>query len=155
MLNNHVTVINDNVGSVPPDKMPQIERLSRLAGARFVLNEITHEESVRSGSALTLNMNWSNKGAGKVYKPYLLRFYFLDYNNRIAFTIDTDAEPVSWLPGDFNLKESIQIPVSVSKGSYRLAIALVSEKINQPSFRLAINVPETNGLYIISNIKIY
>jgi len=155
MLNNHVTVINDNIGSVPSDKMPQIERLSRLAGARFILNEITHEESVGKGSALTINMNWSNKGAGKVYKPYLLRFFFLDSGNKIVFTYDSGADPLSWLPGDFNIKETIKIPSTVSQGSYRLAIALVNKKDYQPSFHLAIDVPETNGLYFISNVRIF
>ena len=32
MLNNHVSLINDNVGRVPPEAMPQLEKLARLAG---------------------------------------------------------------------------------------------------------------------------
>jgi len=155
MLNNHVTVINDNIGNVPPDKMFQIEKLARLAGARFVLNEIAHEESVKAGSALTINMQWSNTGAGKVYKPYLLRFFFLDSENKIVFSNDSSTDPFSWLPGEFKIRDSFQIPVSINKGSYKLAIALVNKNGNQPSFHLAINVPETNELYIISNVRIY
>jgi hypothetical protein len=155
MLNNHVTLINDNIGSVPSDKMPQIERLSRFAGARFVLNEINHEKSVRKGSSLNITMKWNNKGAGKVYKPYLLRFFLLDSGNRIVFTYDSSADPLSWFPGEFNIKESIKVPETMSAGSYKLAIALVNKIADQPSFHLAIDVPETNGLYILSNIKIF
>jgi hypothetical protein len=94
-------------------------------------------------------------GVGKIYKPYILRFYFLDSENRIAYTYDSDADPSSWLTGDFNIKESIKIPATVSKGLYQLAIALVNKKGDQPSFHLAIDVPETNGLYFISNVRIF
>jgi hypothetical protein len=155
MLRNHVTVINDNVGSVPPEKMPQIERLARMAGARLVLNEITHNESVKAGSLLSIDMKWNNTGAGKIYKPYILRFFFLDSKNRVVFMLDSGAEPSSWLPGDFTVKESFQIPQSVAKGKYKFAIALVNKKSDQPSFHIANDVPETNGLYIISNVSIY
>ena len=154
MLRNHVTVINDNIGRVPLDKMPQIEKLARLAGARFVINEISHNESVRAGSALEINMKWMNTGAGKVYKQYILRFFFLDTENKVVFTADAKAEPVSWLPGEFKIKEFIQIPASVRKGLYKLAVALVNKDSNQPSFRLAIEVPEINGMHILSALKV-
>ena len=66
MLNNHVTIINDNVGKVPDDKMSQIYKLAKLAGARFVLNELTHEGNVKTNSLLNINMKWTNTGVGKV-----------------------------------------------------------------------------------------
>lgn len=155
MLSNHVTVINDNIGDVPIGKMPQIKKLARLAGARLVLDEITHDESVKAGSTFTLNMKWSNMGAGKIYKPYILRFYFLDSENRIAYTYDSDADPSSWLPGEFNIMESFKIPGNITKGTFKLAVALVNKKGDQPSFHLAIDVPEINGLYFISNVRIF
>jgi hypothetical protein len=134
--------------------MPQIEKLARLAGARFVINEISHNESVRAGSSLGIEMKWINTGAGKVYKPYVLRFFFLDPENKVVFITDSNAEPVSWLPGEFQIKESFQIPVYVRKGLYKLAVALVNKNSNQPSFRLAIEVPEINRMYILSSIKV-
>lgn len=154
MLRNHVTVINDNVGKVPQDKMDQIEKLSRFAGARFVLNEISHQESVRSGSSLSINMNWTNAGVGKVYRPYMLRLYLLDERNMVVFSTDFKDDPSTWLPGEFVTNESILIPGSLKKGSYKLAVSLVSTKVGQPSFRLAIDVPEINGLYILSKLKV-
>ena len=34
VLANHLTFINDNLGKVPEDQMPKLEKLARLAGYR-------------------------------------------------------------------------------------------------------------------------
>ena len=41
MQANHVTFINDNVGRVPADQMPKLQKLARVAGYRFVLREVS------------------------------------------------------------------------------------------------------------------
>jgi hypothetical protein len=61
MLRNHVTLINDKVGCVPPEAMPQLEKLARLAGARFVLSEVANERSV------------NNVAVGKLHQPCSMR----------------------------------------------------------------------------------
>lgn len=75
MRRNHVTLINDNIGGVPPQAMPQLQRLARLAGARFVLREREHEGSAQPGTRLDLRMKWANVGVGKLYHAYVLRFF--------------------------------------------------------------------------------
>jgi hypothetical protein len=154
MLRNHVTVINDNIGKVPDEKMFQIDKLSRLSGARFVLNEISNQESVKQGSPLTVNMKWTNSGAGKVYKPYYLKFFLLSEMNQVVFESNLNADPLTWMPGEFIIKEEIQIPGTIKKGEYKIAIALVSKKQDQPPFSLAIDVKPVNGLYSVSKVRL-
>jgi hypothetical protein len=154
MLRNHVTVLNDNVGKVPPDKMPQLYKLAKLAGARFVLNEMNHVKSIKAGSDLTVSMKWVNTGVGKLYQPYNLRFFFTDSKNNVVFTADGQCDPKTWLPGEQNITESFQIPGSTKKGTYKLAIALVDKSGRRTPFRLAINVPEKDGRYLLSEINI-
>jgi hypothetical protein len=48
MLKNHVTYINDNLGAVPKEDWPKVEKLARLAGYRFVLREVTHPKAART-----------------------------------------------------------------------------------------------------------
>lgn len=72
MMSNHVTMINDNIGNVPPEAMPQLEKLARLAGYRFVLREITHEKTVLPEGSLNVKMKWANVGVGKLYRPLKL-----------------------------------------------------------------------------------
>lgn len=155
MLRNHVTINNDNMPNVPADKMPLIEKLAKLAGARFVLKEMTHEESAKRSSGFNINMIWTNTGVGKVYKPYILRFFLLNPESKVVFTSDAETDPRLWLPSEqLNINESILIPGSLKKGSYKLALAIVNKNKDEPSFRLAIDVPETNGMYIISKLII-
>jgi hypothetical protein len=70
MLSNHVTLINDNIGRMPPEAMPQLERLARLAGARFVLRELAHEATVAPSTPLRLQMKWVNVGVGRLHHPF-------------------------------------------------------------------------------------
>jgi len=155
MLKNHITINNDNMPGVPAEKMYLIEKIARLAGARFVLKEITHEASIKKGSAFNIDMTWANTGAGKVYKPYVLRLFLLDTNGRVVLTSDAGADPCSWLPGDpFHVRESIQIPRSLKKGTYKLALAIENKDKGERSFRLAIDLPETNGRYVVSEVMI-
>jgi hypothetical protein len=154
MLNNHVTVINDNVGEVPDNKMPQLYKLAKYAGARFVLNELKHEKSIKAGSRTTLNMRWSNTGVGKLYHPYVLRFFFIDSEGKIAFTSDAGCDLTKWLPGEQNIYETVQVPSSIKKGKYKLAIAMVDKTARRLPFRLAINIPEKEGRCQVSEIII-
>lgn len=64
------------------------------------------------------------------------------------------SDPRSWFPGEISIQESILIPERIKKGSYKLALALENKVNNQPAFRLSIDVPETNGMYILSKIEV-
>jgi hypothetical protein len=154
MLNNHVTIINDNVGKVPAEKMPQLYKLAKLAGARFVLNDLSHEKSLSAGSVLTLNMKWTNSGVGKLYQPFVLRFFLLDAQNKVAFTSDAKSDPTKWLPGEQNITESLNLPAKLKKGNYKLAIALADKTGRRSNFRLAIDIPQKEGRYVLSSLNI-
>jgi hypothetical protein len=154
MLNNHVNLINDNIGQVPPGAMPQLEKLARLAGARFVLREISHEKSITPGRALNLRMKWANVGAGRLHRPFRLRFFLLDSTGTPAFTADAKADPRSWLPGAFDLTESLMLPSSLKAGDYTLALALMETGALKPTFRLAFDAPDKEGRYEVGKVKV-
>ena len=70
MLNNHVSVINDNFGRVPPEAMPQLEKLARLASYCVVLrgNGARQNRAARRG----LGRTWpllSAAPSGRVSTP--------------------------------------------------------------------------------------
>ena len=125
MLSNHVTLINDNFGRVPPEAMPQLNRLARLAGARLVLRELAHPASVKPGAPLALNMKWANTGAGKIYGPCGLRLFLTDANGQPVCHLDAKADPRSWLPGERDVAEVWALPASVKPGAYGLAVAVM------------------------------
>jgi len=154
MLSNHVALINDNVGQVPPEAMPQLEKLARLAGARFVLRELGHEQTVKRGAPLHLEMRWANVGVGKLYHTYVLRVFLLDTQGRVAFTADAKADPRQWLPGEHTMVEPFDLPGSLSIGEYTLAVELVDPTGQRHPFRLAIDRPEQEGRYAVGETTI-
>ena len=154
MLNNHATLINDNIGRVPEEAMPQLEKLARVAGARFVLRELAHEKTVQRGAPLTLQMKWSNVGVGKLHRPYVLRLYLVDGTTKSVFSADAKVDPRSWLPGDHSATESIPIPASLDPGEYVIALALIDPAAQRQPWRLAIAAPENDGRYQISKVKV-
>jgi hypothetical protein len=154
MLSNHVTLINDNIGRVPPEAMPQLEQLARLAGARFVLREVTHEKTVPRGKPLSLHMKWANVGVGKLHRPYAIRLFLLDSARQPVVTCDAKDDPRGWLPGEHNLTASFLVPHALAAGDYTLALTLVDPSGQRPPFRLAINAPESADRYELSRVKV-
>ena len=154
MLSNHVTLINDNIGRVPAEAMPQLERLARLAGARFVLSELAHEATVTPGTPLRLQMKWVNVGAGRLHHPYVLRHSLLDGAGRAVATADAKADPREWLPGHHEIGESLPVPPGLKDGTYRLALALVDPTGQRRPFRLAMDAPENEGRYTVSQVNV-
>jgi len=154
MLTNHVAMINDNVGRFPPEARPQLNRLARLAGYRFVLREASHPSTVKRGAAFSLNMKWSNVGVGKLYRPFALRVSLVDASGRSAVEAESKADPRAWLPGDRDLTETVQLPASLSAGDYALAVALVDPSGQRPPLRLAMDAPEQAGRYTVGKIHV-
>ena len=154
MLRNHVTLINDNIGRVPPEAMPELEKLARLAGARFVLREVAHEKTVRRGAPLNLQMTWANVGVGRLDHHYTLRFFLLDAAGEPVFKGDSKADPRDWLPGEQHLAESLLVPAALKAGEYRLAVALVDPGGQRRPFRLAMDAPENLGRYELSKVNV-
>jgi len=154
MLTNHVTLINDNVGRVPPEAMPQLERLARLAGARFVLREVAHEKELAVGAVLHLEMKWSNVGVGKLYRQYVLRYSLLDTMGKVCLTCDAKADPRAWLPGEHSVVESIPLPGTLKPGEYTVAVEMVDPAGQRRPFLLAMDTPEKGGCYSVSILNV-
>jgi hypothetical protein len=154
MLSNHVTLINDNVGRVPPERMPQLEKLAQLAGARFVLRELGHEKEVAPGTLLRLRMKWSNLGVGRLYWRYTLRFSLVDSSGKVCFMADGKADPRQWLPGEHLVVESLQLPGTLQTGEYALTVGMIDPAGQRRPFLLAIDAPENDGHYSVSLVQI-
>jgi hypothetical protein len=154
MLSNHVTLINYNIGRFPPEAMPQLETLARLAGARLVLREVAHEKELTPGSVLHLQMKWANLGVGKLYRPYTLQFTLTDSSGRVCLKSDGKTAPEQWVPGEYPIAESLQLPVTTQSGEYTLKVGVMDPTGQRRPFRLAIDAPESDGRYSVSRLTI-
>lgn len=154
MLRHHVSLINDNIGRFPPEARPQLDRLARLAGARFVLRELAQPGVVKRGGGLDLTMTWVNTGVGKLHLPYQLRFSFVDAAGKAAAAGFAKADPRAWLPGEHRTKETWRVPGTVPAGEYRLVLTLVRTDGEFPPFRLAFDAPEVGGGRVVGTVRV-
>jgi len=154
MLNNHVSMINDNIGRVPPEAMPQLEKLARLAGYRFVLREVAHEKSVQRGAALDVTMKWANVGVGKLYRPFNLCLSLRNAVGQTVVTNKADTDPREWLPGERDVAAVVQVPASLERGDYTLAVALIDPASPGRSISLAMDAPAKDGWYFVSQVRV-
>jgi len=137
--------------------MPEIRR--RL-GYRIELKEATLPSSVKAGSALNLNIKLRNVGFASIYNPRPV-YLVLSGSNRYEIPI-SGLDPRRWAPSvDSTISQSINIPVNVSPGTYKLAIFLPDASAslkNNPAYSVRFansNVWEAAaGLNILTNIQI-
>ena len=154
MLRNHVTLINDNFGRVPPEALPQLEKLARLAGARFVLREVAHEPLAGPGTSLKVAMLWGNTGVGRLHRDYRLQVSLRNPQGEPVVTRDADADPRQWLPGDHRVSIDLPLPAHLAPGDYRLAVALADPAGHRPPWRLAMDTPQQEGRYLVSQVTV-
>jgi hypothetical protein len=154
MLKDHVSVVHDNIGPVPQEVMPLLNKLARLAGYRFVLRGVSMPKDIDAGDDLTLNMLWANVGVAKLYHPYTLNFELRNSADEVVMTSASDADPREWLPGKRTVQTRLAIPPDLEPGEYTLDVALIDPARQHPPLHLAIDAPEKDGWYTLAKITI-
>jgi len=154
MINNHVTVINDNIGTVPDDKMPILQNLAKIAGARIVLNSVSNNNLAKKDSTFSISLDITNKGVAKIYDKYILRFFLYDANGNIKYTTDGISNPNEWLPGNYKFTESFKIPSTLESGTYKIGVGITDPIGLLPMFKLAITLIPRDNSYIVSEVKV-
>ena len=154
MLRNHVTMINDNIGRVPAKAMPQLQKLARLAGYRFVLRELALKKSVLRGEVLDVKMKWANVGVGKLYDDFELQLSLRNSVGQTVATTTADTDPRKWLPGEYDVAAQIPIPIILPIGEYTLAVALVDKSARRRPLNLAMAAPAKAGWYQVGILSV-
>jgi len=93
-------------------------------------------------------------GVGKLHRSFVLRSLLVDAEGRVRFTSDAKTDPRQWLPGEHFVTESLQVPATFRAGEYELALALVDPAHVNRRFQLAIDIPEKEGRYPVSRLRI-
>lgn len=154
MLKNHVTMINDNLGPVPPEVMPQLEKLARLAGYRFVLDGMTKPKTAHAGESVPLTMEWENVGVGKLYTPYNLKVELLDASHAVVAESNVATDPREWLPGKVTVAALLQLPANLVPGEYSISLGIFDAAGKRPALHLAMDAPEDNSWYTVGKLAV-
>jgi hypothetical protein len=85
---------------------------------------------------------WANVGVGKLYHQYALRCLLVDSAGRACFVSDAKADVRQWLPGEYAVTDSLELPTILEPGEYDLVLGLGDPTGTRRPFLLAIDAPE-------------
>ena len=153
MLSNHVTLINDNIGRVPPEAMPQLEKLARLAGARFVLRELAHEKNRQTRRAAESPDEMGQRGRGQTASPLRAPPLPARCRGPARVSADAKADPRDWLPGERTLASRFQFPLAGTRGLHAGAGARGSQR-PAPPLPPGDGRARNEGRYELSKVKV-
>jgi len=98
------------------------EEIQRRLGYRLVMEEATFNATAQPGATLNLTWKMRNEGFASPLNPRPL-FLVLDGPQTITLPLE-GIDPRTWLPGEWQLSTSIQLPSDLPSGEYRLALWL-------------------------------
>ncbi len=157
-LKHHAAVLNAKRTAVPEEYLPAVEDLLRRNGYRYVIDRLEHPRVVRRGERLKVASTWSNLGVTPSYTKRQLAYRLRGKADSHAFNSDADVR--TWLPGSWELKETIQIPDKLPAGKYRLEVAILDRAGKSPETRplpplqLGMAGRNDDGWYSLSEIQI-
>jgi hypothetical protein len=148
----HVSTLNVKSSAIPPEWKDVFDDFQRKMGYRFALRRVEYERTVHRGALMPQSCWWVNEGVAPVYGDYILAFEFRSPSANAVTR--TSADIRKWLPGDAVFEDSIYVPDQLPPGEYRLRIALLDPRTQQPAIRLAIEGRAQDGWYDLGPITI-
>jgi len=148
----HVSSLNVKSSPIPPEWQKKFDEFQKRMGYRFVLRRMEYPQTVKAGQMMPIHMWWLNAGVAPTYRQYRLTMQFESTGDRhnVPLTVDVTR----WLPGDAVVDQLVYVPDSLRPGTYRVRLALLDPRTNQPAVRLAIKGRETDGWYGLGAITI-
>ncbi len=153
-LAHHISGIANKNSMVPNSAIPEVERLLKRMGYRYVLRELRHPQFASAGDTITVGMNWENIGVAPSYGNYRLAFQLKAVSGALAGTFVTPQQIKSWMPGAFQVDSSLSLPVGLQPGFYTLTVGVVDPVSGAPAVQLSINGRDSAGWYPLSTLEI-
>jgi len=148
----HVSSLNVKSSPIPPEWQRKFDEFQKRMGYRFVLRRMEYPRTVRAGQMMPVHMWWLNAGVAPTYRQSKLTLQFQSTAGTQDVPIASDV--TKWLPGDAVVDQLVYVPDSLAAGTYRIRLALLDPRTNQPAVRLAIRGRESDGWYMMGTITI-
>ena len=148
----HISSFNAKSSPVPKEWQPLVDEWLKKMGYRYVLRKLTYPAEVQPHGGLVFRTWWENKGVAPIYKQY--KFAFRLKNSDRTEILVTDADILTWLPGDVIYDDTVFLPPDMPEGTYDLDLALVCPVSHQPKVKLAIGGVKDDGWYSMGKISV-
>jgi hypothetical protein len=148
----HVSSVNIKSSAIPPEWKARFDDFQKKQGYRFVLRRLEYARGAKAGTMAPLHMWWLNAGVAPVYRPYELALQFTSPTGSATIKLPVDVR--KWLPGDAVYDGTAYVPATLKRGDYRVRVALLDPRTDQPAVRLAIEGRQSDGWYDVGAISI-
>jgi hypothetical protein len=148
----HVSSVNIKSSAIPPEWKERFDDFQKKMGYRFVLRRLEYARRAKAGTMSTFHMWWLNAGVAPAYRPYELALQITSSTGSATIKLPVDVR--KWLPGDSVYDGTAYVPATLKPGDYRVRVALLDPRTEQPAIRLAIEGRESDGWYDVGAISI-
>jgi hypothetical protein len=148
----HVSSVNLKSSAIPAEWEKPFEEFQKKMGYRFILRRLEYPRAVKAGAMMAMHMWWRNAGVAPVYREYWLAVELRSEGGGAVIRVPADVR--KWLPGDGVFDGTVYVPDTLKRGSYRLRLALLDPRTEQPAIRLAIEGKDPDAWYNLGAIKV-
>ena len=148
----HISNFNAKSSEVPEIWSPLVDKWLNKMGYRYVLRSFEYPSVVAQQGQLSFTALWENIGVAPIYKDY--KFAVRLKNKQKTHTFLTNANLLTWLPGDIFHEENHYIPYDMPVGQYQVEIAIVAPVSIEPRVKLAISGITNDGWYSMGDITV-
>ncbi len=152
-IEQHASVINlKYLDNMPDEYWPLIFEWQRRLGYRFLVRQVEHSGFSTPGSSVNVKSSWANVGTAPVYRNYRIAYRLRDSGGSVAVMKVSETDLTTWLPGEYQVDEAIDIPADMVPGTYFLDIAVLDVEEDLPAIELAIEGKRSDGWYVVSGV---
>lgn len=148
----HITSLNVKSSPIPANWKNQFEEFQKKMGYRFILRRLQYPGTVTAGGMMPVRMWWLNAGVAPIYRKYQLAVQLWSADGNAVIRIPVDVR--KWLPGDAVVDRPLYVPASLPAGTYRVRVAMLDPRTQQPAVRFAIEGRQPNGWYDLGSVTI-
>jgi hypothetical protein len=151
----HATFIQNKSNAIPPEWLPEIERLVMKLGFRLTLRELYFSHyNIRAGETLKMHMKWENLGIAPPYRDHRIALRLRDGNDHYVAGKITEISVMGWLPGEKEVTVKYPLPGDIATEKYAIEMGIVFH--NSPGHIVPIaNYGKTaDGWYKLGDVKI-
>ena len=157
-LEQHASVLNAKYTDIPAIYTAALDELLKDNGYRFVIDSFNHHGVVSAGQDTTFVSNWSNLGVAPHYLRRALSYRLVGADQTATF--DSDEDTRGWLPGSWQVSDTVTLPSDLPAGTYALEVALQDRAGTNPTtqplppLHLGIAGRGDDGWYAISEVTV-
>lgn len=153
-LEQHASYINNKSAPLPEGSRPQVEKMLRRLGYRFVLRSLKHPASVERGGKLSIETTWENVGVAPCYADYVPAVSLVSGAGERVWVGVLGFSTRQWLPGAFAVSGEPALPADLAPAEYALELSVVHPDTREPVVQLAIEGRTESGWYALSRIAV-